>query len=289
MLQQQIVDYAKSQLKLGVGREAIKNALLAAGWTSGDVDDSLVAAEASGNQSSPAVTAPAGPKIAFEPSKEFVKIPAQEKTTTVVVSDLIPKSAEKPIEAKQKKEERPVKLGEISVVKKTSFGKTLVANIALGVIATLAVAAAAFFYLGKTSATQELLAAKSENNSFTQKVADLNSQITSLTSNVTGLGTELDNLKKENQAVALELSFFAAPTGATQTNFSNLKGTLGGKNIYTIKTARGSVLTIKNSKDAAVINALKPLLGQEATLSGSYIPGSRELTVSNVNGTDIAP
>lgn len=46
MVQDQLVDYIKGQLKMGIGREAVKGALVAAGWVAADVEDTLKRVEA---------------------------------------------------------------------------------------------------------------------------------------------------------------------------------------------------------------------------------------------------
>src|SRR5258708_3557009 len=45
MVQDQLVDYISSQMKLGVTRDAIKSSLVGAGWQAMDVEDTLKKAE----------------------------------------------------------------------------------------------------------------------------------------------------------------------------------------------------------------------------------------------------
>ena len=41
MIQDQLVEYISSQMKLGVSRDAIKSALAGVGWQVADIEDSL--------------------------------------------------------------------------------------------------------------------------------------------------------------------------------------------------------------------------------------------------------
>lgn len=60
MVQDQLVDYISSQMKAGVSREAIKAALVGAGWVAADVEDTFKKVEGVAKTAPPASTALAG-------------------------------------------------------------------------------------------------------------------------------------------------------------------------------------------------------------------------------------
>ena len=67
MVQQTMVEYIKSQLNLGVGKDTIKSALIGAGWVEVDVDDSFKSAEGLSAQSvSPAPVIVSGLSVGQE-------------------------------------------------------------------------------------------------------------------------------------------------------------------------------------------------------------------------------
>jgi hypothetical protein len=58
MVQDQLIDYVSSQIKLGVSREAIKAALISAGWVVADVDDTLKKVDSASLIGKPTVSTP---------------------------------------------------------------------------------------------------------------------------------------------------------------------------------------------------------------------------------------
>src|SRR6266481_5047975 len=82
MVQQQLIEYISSQVKLGVTKDALKSSLITAGWAQADVDDTMKkfetdqAVAASSVISSPAKPAAMGGAMAVGPQ-------------TIKVSDLV--------------------------------------------------------------------------------------------------------------------------------------------------------------------------------------------------------
>lgn len=300
MIQQQILEYIKSQLKLGVSRDDVKSALVGTGWLAQDVEDSIKSAEGVG-----AAVSPQGPS----PVKEI------PKDKPIVVSDLVSvskmeigfpaekitdvKTAVKPVEKKieppkeQPKKEEPKKdqpkvVSVAASVSGSRFNKTTIILIVLAVLAAGGAGGAGYFYFQNKNLNEKIagleVAAQGGNTVLNNKIADLTSKNESL-------GKDLDAAKKESADILFELSFFAIPPGSTDNSpvaVPEIKGTLKkNKLVYSLLTPRGSELTIKNSSDKNVDAALKGLVGTEITLSGTYLPGSRGLTVQSVNGTSV--
>ena len=183
------------------------------------------------------------------------------------------------------REEMPAKLGELGAVKPSRFNLKLVVIIVLGIFTLGFAGAGAWLYL--------------ENQDLTTRIASLEgsagtseARVTELQAQVTGLQSKASDLEAESKSAAFELSFFVVPTGVTpgsSSTFSDLGGTLGGGGtvLYSFTTARGTALTIRNSKEANVDAALKPLLGTVFAISGAYTPGSRMVTITAVKGAPI--
>ena len=103
MVQDHLVEYVSTQIKLGISRDAIKTALTGVGWSAPDVEDTLKKVEGG---SAPTAVQPAAAQKAVEPSSpapaaaspKFVSFSAQGTVVgqaknpdpqTVRVSDLV--------------------------------------------------------------------------------------------------------------------------------------------------------------------------------------------------------
>jgi len=269
MVQQQIVDYIKAQLKAGVGKDAVRNALMGVGWPEKDVEDSIKSVE-SAKEAAPATT----PTILVSDLIGGSKSEVAQTAKSAPYSEAAPKT----IETLQV-EEKP----------KTKFSKPTILIVVLSVIVVGLAAASVFLYLRYQSENDAL---SSENSIAAAKISDLTAQINTVNTARDALSAQNVSLSGENQTLKTELSLLVAPLiSATSTATSSeataaLKGALsgGGKTPYAITTANGVKVYVKNYKDEKVDAALKPLLGQEVELVGTYVPGSKEMTVSSVNG-----
>jgi hypothetical protein len=141
-----------------------------------------------------------------------------------------------------------------------------------------------------------------QNQSLSGKVTSLTTQSASVTAQLVSLKGQLDTsnglpsqiaeLTKTNTELLKELSFIAVPLGfsaaATTTDISGMLSG-GGKINYILTTEHGVKVTVINSKDAKVIAALTPLAQSTSTvqLTGVYIPGLPNITVTLVNGAPL--
>ncbi len=173
----------------------------------------------------------------------------------------------------------------------------IVAIIALGVTAPL-------LYMNGLSAKESVV-------SLGAQLSAAQSQLAAVQGSGTDAANQLSALNSEKQDLLDELALFATPalvpvtSTATSTSGTStqpvmqmpasiafrVKGTVtqDSKGVYYITTARNIVLTIKNSKDANLDTALKPMAGQNvsAAFSGVHAPFSKDLTVESVNGTTV--
>ena len=157
---------------------------------------------------------------------------------------------------------------------------------AIGLVALLALSL--YFYNQMNTANTKLAAATANGAATT---SDLSTQAQTLTVSNAALSAQVQTLMSANADIATQLSFFATPTSTA----APVTGTVGGvvtasvsaRGVYAIRTAYNAVIFIKNSSDAKLVAALKPLVGQQATVTGTYIPGSDAITVTAVNNQPI--
>lgn len=281
MAQQQLVDYIKAQLKVGVGKEEMRRTLLDAGWVGTDVDDALRSAvgrdAVSSNNSS--------------------KTAADGKP--IVVSDLIPSTSEMEIVTAE-----PVSVGEKSAestnpktrfnmpsIKLSKFDLKITVIVALAAVAVGFGVAAAYFYWQTNSLSDKLIVLTGAGEAAKSQVEDLSNRVSDLTKvrdDLTKTNNDLINAKEELEE---NLSFFAVPEGLSASSeaavtFSGVVGG-GGKSAYSLMATSGIKILIANSKDANVDAALKALLGQTAQISGTHVPGSQNVTITAVNGASV--
>lgn len=273
MIQQQIVDYAKSQLKLGISQDAVKNALVRAGWAEADVEDSFGSMEIGGSRGS----AP----------EEKAKKP---EGAPIIVSDLIANSQLEVMPLVGDKElasAKSVKPKKFLPTPKFHLNKATTVIIVLGVlVAGLAAIAAILYFQNKDLAVLEELEEGAASSGA--QVAELQVQIAGLNEQISLLQSELQS---ETESIKTELSLFVALPDSPGSKEITLKGTLhggeGGDAGYTLETQLGSVVIIVNSADEGVENVLRPLVGNEVEITGSHAPGSAMVEITKVNGSDI--
>lgn len=275
------MDYIKSQLKVGVDKDAIKSSLLGTGWNGLDVDDSMKSAAEEGVSPSP--VSPASPKMAAGGAP-------------IVVSDLIPNTSKMEIITAKTDEKKPIESAE---PKKTRLAikfklpkleAKLVVVVVLAVVTLAVVGAAAYFYVQAKNTGDKLAALTAAGSAAQSQATSLNSQVTDLTNAKNDLTGQVSALTVANQELTNDLSFFvAAPSASTSEIAVAFSGSLagGGKVEYSLTATSGVRVFAANSKDAKVDTALKPLLGGAAQISGTHVPGSREITVTSVNGASV--
>jgi hypothetical protein len=334
MIQDQLVEYISSQLKLGISRDAVKSALVGVGWAPLDVEDTLKKVE--GATMSPAAQPIVPPKTAevagtvASASPKFVSFSAPgmvvgqtknpEPQQTVRVSDLVssvaPVSGTPTATANASKvapamtmsadigktsaitQKNPLSkvpsAGNFSayaapMVQKKS-GSKLVEILEAVVVVVLCCLAGYLFYKNN-NLNNQLQAINGQNQGIAQGSA---TQLQMLDASNTALTTEVASITAENQDLMTNLSFFILPTGSSSTVSStqvSVSGVLSaglGKNTYIVTTQYGAKTYVKNSSQSGVAAALQPLLGTTIQISGTYIPGTPNITVTSINGSPIS-
>jgi len=293
MVQDQLVDYISSQIKTGVSRDAIKASLVGAGWQAADVEDTLKKVE--GPKTAPATVTP---QATVSPKPMMSSSPASSTPPqTIKVSDLVsaPGSAVslssftgKTVNSTAKAATTTAAANEFPGTKKERG--SLVIYIILAVLVIAAGGFAAYLYLQNNSLAAKVASLGGQSAGVTSNIATLNTQIQTLDASNTALAMQVASFTAENQELQTELSFFAVPPGTTATSTAlTMTGMLsgGGKVSYALTATYGSKIYVLNSKDANVVAALQPLVGTSTELSGTYIPGSDQLTVTGVNGSSL--
>ena len=309
MVQDQLVDYITSQLKAGVSADAIRTALLGAGWQAADVDDTMKKVQGA---------APAGTQAAQKPAQPQV----------IRVSDLVSSSAgQRPVSFSANPADKPAAVAAAAggtsaaktdaVMAKIASGakpagtaaaaspstgmmmgtakksRALVTESVLGVLMLAFAAAAIFLYFENQGLASQLSSLNGQSSGVSSQVAALQTQFNASTS---ALQAQMSSTTADNAELMLELSFYAAIPGMTPatTSVSSLSGTVtgGGKYLYAITALHGAKIMVANSKDPRVVALLGPLTATSsvpAQFSGEYVPGSDSMTLVSVNGTMVVP
>jgi hypothetical protein len=324
MVQEQLVEYVSSQLKLGVSRDAIKAALIGAGWATADVEDTLKKLEGAAKPAAPVSGIPASvtpvgtsSNISSKPASSPAGSPS-----SIRVSDLVSASpsstpftssssrpAASPATDQNKKpaqgqsslsmsnlQNRPLDLArpktavgamqEMPVKKRNTPFMMIV-----GIVLMLGLAAfAVFFYFQNNSLAQKVAALGTTSADVASQIATLTGQVQTLEASNTALTSENASIAGENLVLRTNLSFAAIPpasSNAPATETVSISGTItAGKSFYTLTTQYGVVVLVKNAQDPKVAAAIAPLVksGGSATLTGTHVPGSQYITVTEVNG-----
>ncbi len=248
MVNQQLTDYVKQQVQGGVQKDAIKKALLDAGWPAADVDDSVNAAGAAASPAAAAQT--------FNPA--------------AVMSG--GKSAAEPMQAAGKGASFFSSGPKTEAVKTGKSGKT--AHYIMGCVILILLGALSYLYLTSNRAP-------ASGGSSGADVQALNTQIQQLTADKSSLNGQLTDLSAANQALAGELGFFA-----TSTSSSTVQGVLSGTaGAYTVTTPHGIAVSLKYAKSAKAPD-LKSLVGQEVQAVGVRTAGTLELWAAEVTAVN---
>lgn len=301
MVQEQLVDYISSQLKLGVARGAIKSALITAGWVETDVEDTLKKVEGAAKPVPP----PASPVMSPRPSSVSVS-PAQlgksSDTQAIRVSDLLSASSavssSKPVSTSATK--TPAKatmMKDVSTAPQMGMqtqkkGGWVMKTILIVVVVLLA-GLSGYLYWQNMGLAGKVASLNSESGAVTNSVTSLTAQVAALNASDTALTAQVTSLTAANIDLQANLSFAAIPplsAGAPTSETVSLTGALTGtKTSFTLTTPYGVVAYVANAKTAAVAAALAPLLtsSSSVTLTGTHVPGSQYLTVVTVNGTSV--
>lgn len=293
MANQQLKDYFIQQSKLGISKDAIKSALLEAGWSESDVNGAMA-------ESSPAAqvapqTTPAQTSTPAVISQSFQKQPetAAKPSSPFITSDIFKPRGE-PVFQPMTSVNASNVIGEKQEIASVSLKKKLMEEgnkiliIFLGIASIVLLMGNVYFFLQNGNLNGRIDSLRKASS----LLGDKETQIVSLSSEKTALSDQVDSLNKTIADLNGQLSIFApSPAGSTIPIPFDVNGTLGGggKSLYSITTSKGIILFVKNSRDATVDAFLKPLLETNVRLEGTHQSGSVQLTATAVNGQEIQP
>ena len=313
MVQDQLVDYISSQMKAGVSREAIKAALVGAGWVAADVEDTFKKVEGVAKTAPPASTALAGTSpsgaspasAAFKPAAMIGGGAVKSgEPQSIRVSDLVSASAAANLSTgagagfgkstSTTKTQQPAGLAvtaRMGADPKSAHGGRVMMIIGIVVIIVLG-GLAGYLYFQNNNLASQVASLGSQSTGVTSQISSLSGQVQALTASNTALTAAAASLTGQNTDLLTNLSFVAVPAGTPSGASStvSVSGTLtGGKSVYTLTTAYGVVIYVANAKDAKVSAALAPLLAGTSTveLTGTHVAGSQYITVTAVNGSSL--
>jgi hypothetical protein len=308
MVQDQLVDYISSQVKLGVTDDAIKAALVGAGWAATDVEDTLkkVKAPATVQTTKPvASTGPANSFFAGSGSGVAAGAPKSAEPQTIRVSDLISSSATSSLAGNAAVNPAKVSPKGMAMNPSTSRdsaqtsptpkekAKSPIMMIVLVILIILFAGAAGYFFFQNTQLSASVGTVNTQSQSVTAQVSTLQAQVQALDASNTSMAAQVAALSASNQNLKTEISFFVAPLGnAAATTSIIVSGIIsGGKPTFILTTVDGVKISIKNSADASVRSILQPLASSSQTtqIAGTYVPGSALVTVLTVNGASVNP
>ncbi len=294
MIQPQIAAYAKTQLGLGMSEEVIRNALVEAGWTVQDVEDSIksVAQEKQPDVMSPVSSAtpssrPSTQSHGFSSQpinlKDLFRGAGEGGDSLVAAADSSKTEASKTetqaIESVYSKADTSA----LSASKSGNISK--IVEIAVAVIALASTAAAVFLYVSNKKLADQVTALAAAQSA----TSGLTTQLTDLTASKLSAERQLADALKEADQLRSELSFFVLPAGSPQESAFSLSGvlTMDDKQQYSVTASSGLEVFIKNSKIQQIDAVLRPLVGQNIEISGTHAQFSMDVTVSVVNGVSL--
>lgn len=181
-------------------------------------------------------------------------------------------------------------------VMKTKGGKGGRATTVIFMILFLAAGGfAGYLYLQNNDLAAKIASLGGESANVSAQVSSLNDQVAAESASNTALTAETAALSAMNADLLMDLSFVGLPSstaaGTVTEENATIVGTLSKtKGSYALLTQYGVTAYVKNSSDPAVAAALGPLAGSTTTvtLSGTHVPGSAYITVTDVNGSSVA-
>jgi hypothetical protein len=302
MANQQLVDYLKEQLKLGVEKEYLKQSLLGVGWSLSDVEEAfnivlkeLNLEDAKSNQMS----------IPEVPKENLVDLTSKKnlsENTQKSVSDsgFISKdsfisgfplseiklkesvSQNKEVKSKEStKQEYSFLNIESNENMKISNKLKLALYIAFGILIIGFLFLIFFLYRSNMNFQKQI----STQNHLEGQIQSLTKALNEIQPQISILKNENNLLKEESMDLQNQLLLFSQST-------SSLDVTLNGKilldkNQYVLKTNKDIIVFIKNSKDAKVREVLNSFVDSEVKVFGQRTPGLREITIKTINNQSL--
>jgi hypothetical protein len=273
MIQDQLVEYVSSQMKLGISRDAIKSALVGVGWQTADVEDTLKKVE--GDKTQPAVMAaqptamaqkpsvqmgqsmPLGdplsrlssPLASFSPSdivggtkntpsqpvrmSDFVSGPAQAQSPAKSFFDKKPASAEREDLGKMMS-------GASEYPPKAKGGKIMAIIEAVVIVGLAALSGFLYFQNNTLGAKVNLLGGQSSD--VTSQVSNLTAQVQTFTASNANLTAQVASLTAENTDLQTSLSFVTIPFAAPSIGSSTPSAAITSVQVNGVLHGGGSVL-----------------------------------------------
>lgn len=324
MANDQLIAYIKDQLEAGVSEKAVKEALAGVGWQEGDIREAIAEVKQfAPAESSPPPSQAAVPQVSrmtaaisqtpqtpldaaprraageggapvdastrdAEPSSKAAKPPTSFSQGAPIVTPDIFQPKDLPVFKSSAKTPEPNVVQETIAKSSSARRVRWLFPVVLGVAVAVSLAAAFWFAL-------RTIRLRAEVSSLMAETAVNSAQISTLTKKNSDLEAELSRLKEERSELLTDLSAFVAPPFDKEKNPGasppaeavTLKGVLaGGDNgPFTLTTGRGVIFTIKNSSDQKAASVLKLLVGNSVQLTGMHVPGTKEITITTVNGS----
>jgi len=305
---QELKNYIVEQTKLGVSKDAVKSALLEAGWKEDDVNQAIAEAQPASQGAAAASFKPVSPvqqTQPFQPAKPAEVLQTskpvnmsglsspvtKDSPVSFVTSDIF-KSRGEPVfqpsgmksQASSNSPEAKPQVISMAPNNKSGEGRgRKIFSISLGVLSIILLGGNVYFFLQNRDLSSKIGALSGVSASTENQVASLTADKKNLTDQINSINKTLADLNSQ-------ISIFAASaTGSTSTVSFEISGTLGGggKSLYSVTTSKNVVLLIKNSKDTDVDTVLKSLIGTQVGIGGTHQPESNQLTVITINGQPV--
>ena len=327
MIQNQLIEYINNQTKLGVSRDAIRSALVGAGWSAADVDDTLKSVEPA-KAAQPVASAPAGSVAAASATKpsgaaaaggpQIIKVsdlvsaspslgaspsPSSSAPSSMPSGTAFKDAAKSPLTGPASSSAKPSSLASMPIGRPITASSSPIGNMAkvhasrgaritevvLAVLFVAAAAGAGFLYYQNNNLAGQVAALNSKSSQVNLELSTLQNKTNASTSALTA---QVGTLTGETQELQSELAFYAIPLNASTTATSTLvSGTvaLGARGNYVITGAYGAKIFVANSRASSTIAALTPLVGTSTAsqFTGTFVPGSGVMTLTAVNGSSL--
>lgn len=281
MVNQQLKDYIDEQVRVGVSRDAIKSALLEAGWNAAEVGEAM-----GGGMS------PVQHMDAVKPAMPAAVRPVQ--TQQPVMRNPQP-VASQPMQPSQPRMMSTVSAKPMASMAAPSMGVTAsdrplarksghrMIDLVMGVSIFILGMAATWFAINNSNLDSALGLAESEHETVVNEAASLRTNNQALQAENVALAEERDDLASQ-----LGVLVSTRTSGEEAVSIKGILGVAGDKAPYTLRASSGLVVTLKNSRTAGLEAMLKDSLGELVQIEGTHVVGSKDITVLTVNGFEPA-
>lgn len=321
MANQQLITYIKTQVANGASMDAIRTALLGAGWADADVNEAMTsvgpAAPVQSAAVQPAMTKPAAAQpisMSTESKPIATQQPAMTGSASPISAVARPQASAQPatvnLSGSGAMGSSPsFKVDEVVFRPEFAGGSGGITPTTMAQMAPVVAGdkksggSRIWFFVGVVFILLTLVSGAAAGY-FYNANSDLQGRITSLSAQNARLSDQsgvtvkdrktadekIAALTDANADLATQLSIFVLPTGTSTVAADRpitIRGTLGSVPIgYTLTTSKGIVLGVKNSKDPKIDALLKPFVGTAAEIDGVIVPGVREITFIGFSGKE---